>query len=371
MFNVTLEHISQGVCFFDGSARLVLCNPRFATLYDLSPEITQPGTPLKEIVEHRYIVGSCPDMTPDEYIAWRMGIHKANTPRESELRLRNGKIMRIRHHQLEGGGWVGTHEDITESTRIADMLHQAQKLEAVGRLTGGIAHDFNNLLQTIGTALEMTAMSEHLAADPRLAELVADAQVAVTHGGQLTQQLLTFSRKQVLRPSLVNVVDLLDAMRGLLRQACGDSILLSFAWDTGPFPCLLDVSQFQSAALNLVINARDAMPTGGSLTITVETVVIEGIEAAASGIPDGVYINLNFIDVGQGISPDDLPRVFEPFFTTKKFGDGNGLGLAQVYGFAHQAGGSVVIISAPAKGTTVSLLLPMADLTQAPRGQHG
>lgn len=370
MFNVTLEHISQGVCFFDGSQRLVLCNPRFATLYDLDPALTQPGTTLEAIVKRRYEVGSCPDMPADDYIAWRLKVHASMESRESELRLRNGKIMRIRHHQLVGGGWVGTHEDITESTRVADMLHQAQKLEAVGRLTGGIAHDFNNLLQTVGTALEMTALGEHLDTDQRLADLVADAQLAVKHGGQLTQQLLTFSRKQVLRPSQVNVVDLIDAMRGLLRQACGDSIILNFVWEAGPFPCLLDISQFQSAMLNLVINARDAMPSGGSLTIAVETAIIKGVDAAAAGISDGAYIKLSFIDVGQGIAPDDLPRVFEPFFTTKKFGDGNGLGLAQVYGFARQAGGSVVITSAPGKGTTVLLVLPMATSGPALQDQY-
>ncbi len=357
----TLEHITQGVCFFDGEQRLLLCNRRYAALYDLPPELMRPGTTLRAIARHRDAVGSGPEMTVDAYLDWRDEVRRLDRPHESEMTLRGGKTILIRHHPMSDGGWVATHEDITERRRTEEMLRQARKLEAVGRLTGGIAHDVNNLLQTVVTALEMASLTADIQADPKLRQLIADATLAVEQGGQLTQQLLSFSRRQVLRPETVDAGALVEGMRGLISRACGERVRFELVADGGPFPCLLDIAQLRSALLNLVLNARDAMPSGGRLTITLANVAVAGRAAEAAEIAAGRYVRLDVADDGQGIARADLPLVFEPFFTTKQFGEGSGLGLAQVHGFAHQSGGSVAIASTPGRGTTVSLLLPRAQ----------
>jgi PAS domain S-box-containing protein len=364
----TLEHMTQGVCFFDGSQRLITCNHRYAELYGLPPAMTRPGVTSQEIIDYRTAQGFATTASHHAYLRARDESHARKRPFDFEVTLSSGKIVLIRQSPMEDGGWVASHEDVTERRRTEEMLHQAQKLESVGRLTAGVAHDFNNLLQTVSTALEMAAMADEIQADAKLLELLADASMAVESGGQLTQQLLTFSRRQVLVPSLVDVFDLVTGMGGLLRQACGESILLSVLSAGGPFPSRLDVSQFRSALLNLAINARDAMPNGGRLEIDIEAVTLDAAQAATPDIPPCAYVRVDMRDSGHGIAADILPLVFEPFFTTKSFGVGSGLGLAQVYGFAHQSGGSVLIASTPGQGTTVTLLLPRADAEQAIRG---
>ena len=349
----TLEHIRQGVCFFDGEQRLVICNRRFADIYDLTSEDTRPGLLLHDIVRRRMEVGSSPEMTVESYVGWRDELRQSGKQFDSEVNLRNGKTILITHRPMPDDGWVATHEDITERRRTEELLHQARKLESLGRLAAGVAHDFNNLLQTVGTALEMVASVGEVSADPMLAELIEDATRAVAGGGRLTQQLLTSSRKHMLRPQPIDLGVAIREMSPLLRLACGNEVEFGLHTEGGPFPGSIDVEQLRAALLNLVINARDAMGVGGRVDITLANV------AAAVG----PLVEIVVRDMGTGIAAEHLSKVTDPFFSTKPLGMCSGLGLTQVSGFAQQSGGSLSIASVVGEGTTVTLLLPRRERT--------
>ncbi len=260
----------------------------------------------------------------------------------------------------------GTSLDITEMRRIEDELRHSQKMEAVGQLTGGVAHDFNNLLSAVLGNLELMrkdALSE------KAAQHVASAIRAAERGAKLTQQLLAFSRKQHLQLQPVDVNALLARMQDMLASTMGAIIRISVAPVEDAWPALVDANQLELAILNLAINARDAMPVGGTLVILTRNIAANDAGAAASWPADlerGDYVCISLVDSGTGIPPDVLARVFEPFYTTKEVGKGSGLGLSQVYGFAKQAGGTVRIESEPGKGTSVHLYLPRAVGAAAP-----
>lgn len=243
----------------------------------------------------------------------------------------------------------------TEAT--AEQIRQAQKMEAVGQLTGGIAHDFNNLLTVITGSVD--ELSASLRDRPRLAGLVEMIDQAASRGATLTAQLLAFARKQPLNPSAVDINAMTERMVRMLRRTLGQNIEIeTVLTDTIP-PALVDQNQLETALLNLALNARDAMPNGGRITI--ETSVVELLEARTDRYPDllpGWYMMISLIDSGRGISAEDLAKVFEPFFTTKEVGKGTGLGLSMVYGFAKQSKGHVVIDSGLGRGTKVTLYLP-------------
>jgi signal transduction histidine kinase/ActR/RegA family two-component response regulator len=256
--------------------------------------------------------------------------------------------------------------EISEREKTEAALAQAQKLQAVGRLAGGIAHDFNNLLATILGNLELMErrVGEH---DDRLLALIRRASSAVSRGAQLTARLLAFSRRHrpIVQPTDVNklITDLLTLASSTLgRRITVQSNLAPNLW-----PALIDANQVEAAILNLALNARDAMPGGGTLTFSTAN---ETVEIARDGLAPGDYVRVDVTDTGTGMSEEVMRRAFEPFFTTKGPG-GSGLGLSQVYGVANQTGGGVRIRSAPGAGTTVSMLLPRAvadaDLIGAPR----
>jgi signal transduction histidine kinase len=245
-----------------------------------------------------------------------------------------------------------------------EAFRQAQKMEAIGQLTGGIAHDFNNILTAIFGSLEMVLASEE--ADDATRRLVATALRSAGRGARLTQQLLAFARRQVLQPKLANLNDLLLEMRVLMQRAVGEAVEISFSLAKELPSCLIDPAQLETAMLNLVINARDAMPEGGA--VRVETAPVS-LSAATDDLPRGDYVRLSVADTGVGMSPEVAARAFEPFFTTKETGKGSGLGLSMVYGFAKQSAGALRIDSAPGRGTTVSLFLPV--LPALARAQSG
>jgi signal transduction histidine kinase/ActR/RegA family two-component response regulator len=234
-----------------------------------------------------------------------------------------------------------------------EAFRQAQKMEAIGQLTGGIAHDFNNILTAIFGSLEMVLGSDE--ADDMTRRLVGTALRSAGRGARLTQQLLAFSRRQVLQPKLVNLNDLLLEMRVLIQRAVGEAVEIGYAL-AGELPaCLIDPAQFETAVLNLIINARDAMPAGGALHIETRAAKFA---ADTNDLPRGDYVVLSVSDNGAGMPPEVLARAFEPFFTTKEVGKGSGLGLSMVYGFAKQSAGTVHISSTSGAGTTVRIYLP-------------
>jgi signal transduction histidine kinase len=242
--------------------------------------------------------------------------------------------------------------EIAERQRTEAALVQAQKMEAIGRLTGGVAHDFNNLLTAVIGNLDL--LESRLQESP-LRRMVEQSLRAAERGAKLTSQLLAFSRKQRLAPVAVDVDRLLTNHVDLLERTLGKKIRIETALGSSGAPAMADPTQLELAILNLAINARDAMPAGG--TWRIETFSFDG---AIADLTDDRWVVIAIRDTGEGMSPDTLARVFEPFFTTKEAGKGSGLGLSQVYGFAKQSGGSVTIDSTPGAGTTVRIVLPRA-----------
>ncbi|MEI2741390.1 MAG: ATP-binding protein [Candidatus Competibacter sp.] len=248
--------------------------------------------------------------------------------------------------------------DITKRKSSEAQLRQAQKMQAIGQLTGGIAHDFNNLLAVIMGNLEL--LHEQLTSQPRLHELAQQALKAVDRGTHLTRRLLAFSRHQPLLAQPTDLNKLVFGMLELMRRTLGATIHIHTALAEELPPTLVDPDQLESALLNLVINARDAMPRGGELTLTTADVLIEEEYAAQQAdMQPGCYVMLVVGDTGLGMTPQVLERAFEPFFTTKETGKGSGLGLSMVYGLVKQSGGHIVIQSQPGQGTQIKLYLPM------------
>jgi PAS domain S-box-containing protein len=256
--------------------------------------------------------------------------------------------------------FVGIIHDLTYRKRMEEQLIQAQKMEAVGQLSGGIAHDFNNLLTVIIGSAE--TLSDRLKARPDLRHHTGLIQRAGERGAELTARLLAFSRRQMLRPADIDCNALLRSMKTLLRRTLREDIELGIELDADLWTAVADPGQLESAVLNLALNAQDAMPHGGHLTIaTANTPFDERYTDAHLEVKSGPYVMIAITDDGQGMPPEVLERVFEPFYTTKEVGKGSGLGLSMVYGFVKQSNGHVTIYSEPGLGTTVRLYLPALE----------
>ncbi|HYI73111.1 MAG TPA: PAS domain S-box protein [Skermanella sp.] len=239
-----------------------------------------------------------------------------------------------------------------------EQLRQAQKMEALGQLTGGVAHDFNNLLQAIGGSLEVVERRLE-AGRTDVAKFSGAARASVEKAAILTQRLLAFSRRQPLAPKVLDINELVAEMRDLVQRSVGESVKVETVLADGPWLTWADANQVENALLNLAINARDAMPQGGGLTIETANVRLDRSSPAFDdGVEPGEYAMLAVSDTGTGMAPDVLERAFEPFFTTKPLGEGTGLGLSQLYGFARQSGGIAHIESEEGRGTSVKLYLP-------------
>jgi PAS domain S-box-containing protein len=245
--------------------------------------------------------------------------------------------------------------DITERLLLESRLAQSQKLQAIGELTGGVAHDFNNLLAVVSGNLEL--VEEALATRPDLQRMLRTAIRATERGTTLTGSLLAFSRRQALEPRAVDANEMIREMAELVRRTVPQNIEVAIRPDCG-WQCEADPGQLQNALLNLVVNARDAMPRGGRLTIETRDVLVGADDPADPELAPGAYVALAVSDTGSGIAPDVLGHVFEPFFTTKEIGKGTGLGLSMVYGFAKQSLGHVRIYTELGQGTTVRIYLP-------------
>jgi PAS domain S-box-containing protein len=256
---------------------------------------------------------------------------------------------------------MGTFQDITELKRAEEQLRQSQKMEAVGQLTAGVAHDFNNMLAVTWGNAEL--LEDEIGADnPQLGAVFR----ATKRGADLTQRLLAFSRKQVLNPKIVNANNLIADITGLLRRTLEEHIDIETVTGAGLWNCEVDPAQLENALVNLAINARDAMPDGGKLTIETANVRLDDDYAAAQAeVRPGQYVMLAVTDTGTGMAPEVRDHVFEPFFTTKAVGKGSGLGLSMIYGFVKQSGGHVTIYSEPGEGTTIKLYLPRSTETEA------
>jgi PAS domain S-box-containing protein len=276
-------------------------------------------------------------------------------------------IDAIYHEDSTLAGFAKITRDITEKKEAAEaleranaVLFQSQKMEAIGQLTGGIAHDFNNLLAVISSGLDVLPLQVKDAA--RL-KIVESMQRAVERGATLTQQLLSFARQQPLTPEKHNLNSVISGFEAVLRRAGNSSIMFRTDFASQLCSVLVDAPRFETALLNLVVNARDAMPTGGAILIT--TANAEMAQNQLAGLASGRYVKVAVTDTGCGMPAEVISRAFEPFFTTKDIGKGTGLGLSQVYGFVKQSGGGIEIQSVERQGTTINLYLPAIDEVSA------
>jgi PAS domain S-box-containing protein len=349
---------------FETSVDLILVTDRKGIYLQVSPSVTPIlGYHPEELIGRSAVEIIFPD--------------DLETTRAEMRQARQGRLIRhfdCRYTNKSGHpvqlAWTGvwsdieqryyfTGRDMTERIAAQEQLHQAQKMEAVGQLTGGVAHDFNNLLGVVVGNLDL--LQEQLATDAGTAELLDEALAAALRGAEVTRQLLAFSRRQPLQPKLVDPNEIVRNMSKLLSRAIGEQIKVRLSLPEDAWPVVIDPAQLESALLNLAVNARDAMPQGGTLTIETTNYLFDDEEAQThvEGAA-GEYMMVAVSDTGTGMPPEIVARVFEPFFSTKGVGKGTGLGLSMVYGFVKQSGGNARIYSEPGVGTTIRLYLPRA-----------
>jgi hypothetical protein len=297
-----------------------------------------------------------------------LNIHKAGVSTTTQTRHLHagGSITQVEvtSHEIAWDGRparVVLATDLTEKVKLEDQLRQAQKMEAVGRLAGGIAHDFNNLLTAISGNAQLLR-SELEPGDARVEE-VDEILLAGERATTLTRQLLAFSRRQVLQPRALNLNESIDELRSLLGRLIGEDVLLRTVLDPDLGLVRADPGQLTQVLVNLAVNARDAMPKGGTVTIETRNVTLDQTFAAAhEGVQPGPHVMLSVSDMGAGMDAETQAHLFEPFFTTKEVGKGTGLGLATVYGIVRQSEGSIDIRSEPGKGSTFEICLPQAPV---------
>ncbi|WP_347311952.1 PAS domain S-box protein [Defluviimonas sp. SAOS-178_SWC] len=265
--------------------------------------------------------------------------------------------LSVGHARVDGNDlFVGVMHDLTRRKAAERALEQSQRMEALGELTGGVAHDFNNLLTVITGNLELLERS--LATEPQR-ELMHDALEAAELGAALTTKLLALARRSVLSPCLLDPISTVTSAVSLLQRTLGPHIRVASGHDGTVWPIRADPTQLQTALINLAVNAQDAMPEGGTLTVSITNVVIDDSYLAQEiDVSQGEYVRISVTDSGIGMAEDIRRRAFEPFFTTKSLGKGTGLGLSMVYGFVRQSGGHATIYSEPGLGSTISLYFP-------------
>jgi signal transduction histidine kinase/CheY-like chemotaxis protein len=378
-----LDLIDQGITVMDGDLKLVAASRGLFKLFGFPPEMSRVGTPFADFVRYKAERGEYGEGDVEQIVAEQVRLARQLKPYDMERIRPDGTIIAIRSSPLPKGGWLTIYTDVTQQRaherlvqerneeldrrvreRTAELeaanevLVHAQKMEAVGQLTGGLAHDFNNLLTIV---LSNLAVLRDRAAKTGMMEFVEPAFNAAYKGAGITRRLLAFARRQRLEPRIVEVNSLIANLLSLSRHSLPSTIRIS----TQPAPFDLytrvDPEQLEHAFLNLVLNARDAMPRGGSLVVHSATRLVHNTEAAEVDLVPGRYVEIRVEDTGLGMDEATRSRAFEPFFTSKQFGGGSGLGLSMVYGFVKQSGGAAHISSTPGKGTTVMLLLPASS----------
>jgi signal transduction histidine kinase/DNA-binding response OmpR family regulator len=349
ILQATIETVRDGIAYFAADGRLSAFNANFFRLMDFPDHLA--NTRDTRLADLQAIEAGRPDaiLTPPgqdrdldtRHISWanrELDIYKA---------------------PVATGGFLVAVSDTTARIRAESMVRQSQKMESIGHLTGGVAHDFNNLLQIISANLDLAAISEEARSNARLGQRLQNAMGAVSRGSRLTGQLLAFARRQALDPRSVDLGRVIRDMTDMLRRTLGEQIEVEAVIAGGLWNTLVDPNQVENAILNLAINARDAMPDGGKLTLEAANAYLDDAYAQSHAeVTPGQYVMLAVSDTGTGMTPEVMSRVFEPFFTTKPEGKGTGLGLAQAYGFVKQSGGHIKIYSELGEGTTVKIYLP-------------
>ncbi len=357
---VILKGMPDGILVVDRDLRLVEWNDRFPELAGVPRGMLRAGIDLSEVLRAQAAAGEFGPVNVDAEVERRMALLRSGGSTGMIERSRpNGSTLELRRSPLPEGGFVTLYTDVSARRQAEIQLRQAQKMEAVGHLTGGVAHDFNNLLMVVLGNLELAVQALGSQDMIRAQRKVEVAQSGAQRAASLTQRLLAFSRRQNLDPQPVDANNIVASMSELLRHSIGSGIELETVLAGDLWEAVVDSNQLENALLNLAINARDAMPAGGKVTVQTANTVLDAAYAASHDeVTAGQYVMVALSDCGTGMTPDEAARAFEPFFTTKGVGRGSGLGLSQVFGFIKQSSGHVKIYSAPGAGTTVRLYLP-------------
>ena len=364
-FEAALSGMSDGIMMMDPDLRLVAWNARFPDFTGVPAGVLRIGTPLAEILRAQAEAGEFGPVDPAAEVERRMTLIRSGESTGTMLRLRPaGRVLELRRNPIAGGGFVTLYADVTARQQSEQRLRQAEKMAAIGRLTAGVAHDFKNLLSTIIGNAELLerelAGAANRSQERRLALILQSAE----RGTDLVRRLLAFARKQELAPASVDLNAIVRGMDELLQSSVGRGVRIRTMLHMELWPALVDPVQIEHVILNLAINARDAMPEGGVLTIETANLARSN-RGPGEDVPPGDYVSVTVSDTGTGMTEDVRRNAFEPFFTTKAMGEGTGLGLSQVYGVVSQSGGGVEIESVVGQGTTVRLFLPRADVDAA------
>ncbi|HUG10529.1 MAG TPA: PAS domain S-box protein [Opitutaceae bacterium] len=360
-FEAQVESALDGILIVDTKGRKILQNDRFNKLWNIPPEIAANPD---DRVQFEWAIGRTKD---PEMFARRVAELYASPVEMSRdiVELLDGTVLERgsspvvdkagRHY-----GRIWMFRDITEQRRLEAQFRQSQKMEAIGQLAGGVAHDFNNILAAIMMQADLASSAGDMPAETR--EMLDEIKRAAERAANLTRQLLAFSRRQVLQPRILDLNEVVTNVTKMLQRILGEDIRLQFNLHPVPLFTRADAGMLDQVLLNLVVNARDAMPNGGSLAINTRAAILS--EQQAAELPDsepGPQVCVSVTDTGCGIAPEHLSRIFEPFFTTKEPGRGTGLGLATVFGIVKQHGGALKVESVVNSGTTIEFMLPAID----------
>jgi PAS domain S-box-containing protein len=349
-----VESVNHGIMLYDRDHRLVLFNRQVLARYPESADLIGIGMTFEDIFNsaiERGRIAVPPGRNRQEFVAERVAKFDRADGTVAERRLPDGTVLHISDQRTLSGGTVSMGVDVTERLKMEERLREVQRMEAIGQLTGGLAHDLNNYLAAIMGNLDL--LSERPHDDPETPKLIEGALAGAQHGAELTRSLLAFSRRQPLNPRILDVGERIGNIARLLKRTIGEKINLEVQVAPGLWPVEIDGAQLDSAVVNIANNARDAMPEGGTLTI-----VVRNVTPGAAEQLTGDHVLVEMIDTGAGMDDAAVARAFEPFFSTKGPGHGTGLGLSMVHGFVHQSGGTIRLVSAPGRGTTVQLFLP-------------
>ena len=363
-----IESISEAFVLYDAGDRLVICNKTFREFHPWSSDNCVPRVSFKEIEQRGVKTGGYPDAEgrPEDWLNERLAQHH-DFKGTYVTHLSDGRWLLTRNRRTHDGGIVSIHADITELKKAEEEkaalegdLRQAQKMQALGQLTGGIAHEFNNLLSSVSGYAELAL--EKMEDGGRTVYCLEQITNAAKHATALTNQMLAFSRKQVLVPEIVLVHDVIENMTGLFKPLSREDHELIMEIENESSFVRVDAGQLSQAILNLAINARDAMPGSGTLTIGSRTVYVDEKQAKENeNLNPGYYVVIFIQDTGDGIPEEVRGKIFDPFFTTKEVGEGTGVGVSMVYGMVVQSGGAIEVESAPGKGTTFTIYLARLD----------
>ena len=349
-----IDSLDHDFVLYDREDRLVLFTDKLHDRYPLAGDHFTVGSTFSEILHDVVDSGALavpPGLSKEQFIAERTARHQVADGSGFVRHMPNGRAMQISEHRAQSGGTVSIGRDITDQLKIEERLREAQRMDAIGRLTGGLAHGLNNYLAVIIGNLDMLAERTHV--DPEVPNLIAGAVGGALRGAELTRSLLAFSRRQPLDPEVTDVGRRVSEVVKLVKRTIGENIVVEVSTPAGVWPVKIDGAQLDTCIVNLANNAREAMPKGGTFSISVRNVTAEDKNA-----PTGEYVVLELADTGIGMNAETLARVYEPFFTTKGPTHGTGLGLSMVHGFVHQSGGVIDIVSNLGEGTTVRLFLP-------------